>query len=220
MSHVLRRDFHYFGRAFRGKRFRPGANLVINLIDPDERGKLLTYRIVRGRVQTLARSCIQPASSGAPEPVPSECTVDCQTEPPDPRPACEGAGRELLPREELRAIYFAVYLPVRSGIYVGRLGLRRAPAGATVELLCDAAGCPFGLRLIPVRGGTVDLARRLRGRLLRRRGKLEIRLARASFGAAVIRITIGRSGSPRFRTLCRDPNRAEPHPCRRPVTVT
>jgi streptogramin lyase len=118
-----------------------------------------------------------------------------------------------------------VNTPVRSSFVlfasftrVARLEVLRVPAGARIELRCKGKGkgCFKGVKRIKVRRAkaAVDVRRRfLRGRELRPRAVLELRVLLAQAIGKVVRFRIRATRLPSSRLLCLPPNAARPRRC-------
>jgi hypothetical protein len=98
------------------------------------------------------------------------------------------------------------WLPTRSrGLRFTRLVATDVPSGATVTVRCRGGGCPPRSKPIKRRRSTVSLSRQFRGRTLRRRAVVTIRIAARNRIAKEFTLTIRGPVEPDPKVRCRPP---------------
>jgi hypothetical protein len=185
-----------------------GDRVSSTLTDPQGRRRTTEFRVRRHRLPVMARTCFDPAGNEV------ACVVDCvrgaRVSPEDP---CRGAGRRVrVPKTDFA--WFARWQGRETRFT--RLRVTGLPAGVQLFLVCKTRGvrgCPFIARALPLRGGTVDVARHLRAARFRAGVWFELHFLKASQTAAVVRWVIRNNRKPHVRRLCQAPHRFETHPC-------
>lgn len=98
------------------------------------------------------------------------------------------------------------WLGTRSkGLKFTRLVATGVPAGGTVTVRCRGGGCPPRSKPIKRRRSTVSLSRQFRGRTLRRRAVVTVRIAARNRIAKEITLTIRGPVEPGAKVKCRPP---------------
>ena len=126
---------------------------------------------------------------------------------------CSGADAAF-PR--ITAAILFQFLPGRHSTRVLVLVVKRAPAGATVEVRCKGRGCFKGVKR--VRSTTASTKADLRRRFLRRlrlgaRARLEVRVVAPGAIGKVDRFTMRSNKQPTARFLCLAPGTTKPGAC-------
>ena len=73
---------------------------------------------------------------------------------------------------------------------VARLGVEDVPAGGKVAVLCRGQGCAFKAKVATVAGGRASLTKLFKGRALKPRAVVEIRVTAPGMTGRTIRFTI------------------------------
>ena len=99
-------------------------------------------------------------------------------------------------------------------VKVGRLVVRDAPPGATVQVRCRGRGCPYKRRTIKrAANGSFPATKGFRGRKLRKGAVVEVRVLLAGSIGKVVRYRIRPPKTPKGKVLCLPPGAAKPGAC-------
>jgi hypothetical protein len=191
------------------RRIFVGDRIRSTLTDPQGRSRTTVFEVRRAHLPVLSRTCFDPAGNEM------ECVVECvrgaRVPPEDP---CRGAGERVrVPRT-----HFSWYARWKGReTWFTRLRVRGLPDDVQVILICKTRGVrgcgKLFARALPLRGGTVDVARHLRRVRFRAGVWFELHFLRESQTAAVIRWVMRNNRKPRVQRLCQAPHLFETHPC-------